>query len=53
MAPTPDQRPAMAGCAERLNNREAQRGTPDRLTVIARHYLEIAAMSDEEVLLEG
>jgi mycobactin phenyloxazoline synthetase len=43
----------VAGCAERLNNREAQRGTPDRLAVIARHYLDIAAMSDEEVLLEG
>ena len=43
----------VAGCAERLNNREVQRGTPDRLTVIARHYLYIAAMSDEEVLLEG
>jgi len=43
----------VAGCAERLNNREAQRGTPHRLAVIARHYLEIAAMSDEEVLLEG
>ncbi|BBZ40479.1 non-ribosomal peptide synthetase [Mycobacterium conspicuum] len=43
----------VAGCAERLNNREAQRGTPDRLAVIARHYLDIAAMSDQEVLLEG
>ena len=43
----------VAGCAERLNNREAQRGTPDRLAVIARHYLDVAAMSDEEVLLEG
>ncbi len=43
----------VAGCVERLNNREAQRGTPDRLAVIARHYVDIAAMSDEEVLLEG
>jgi mycobactin phenyloxazoline synthetase len=43
----------VAGCGERLNNREAQRGTPDRLAVIARHYLDIAAMSDDEVLLEG
>jgi mycobactin phenyloxazoline synthetase len=43
----------VARFAERLNNREAQRGTPDRLAVIARHYLDIAAMSDEEVLLEG
>ena len=43
----------VAGCAQRLNDREAQCGTPDRLAVIARHYLDIAAMTDEEVLLEG
>ena len=43
----------VAGCAERLNNREAQRGAPDRLAVIARHYLDIAAMSDEEVFQQG
>lgn len=43
----------VAGLAERLNAREAQRGTPQRLAVIARHYLEIAALTDEEVLAEG
>ncbi len=43
----------VAGFAERLDNREAARGTPDRLAVIARHYLEVAAMTDEEVLAEG
>jgi mycobactin phenyloxazoline synthetase len=43
----------VAGFAERLNKREAQRGTPERLAVIASHYLEIAAMSDEEVLQQG
>ncbi|GAB7143403.1 non-ribosomal peptide synthetase [Mycobacterium riyadhense] len=43
----------VAGFAERLNNREAQRGTPQRLAVIARHYLEVAAMTDEEVLAQG
>ncbi|WP_188112911.1 non-ribosomal peptide synthetase [Mycobacterium simiae] len=43
----------VAGFAHRLSAREAQRGTPDRLAVIARHYLEIAAMSDDEVLAEG
>jgi mycobactin phenyloxazoline synthetase len=40
----------VAGLAERLSNRETQRGTPDRLAVIARHYLDIAAMTDEQVL---
>ncbi len=39
--------------AERLSIREAGRGTPDRLAVIARHYLEVAAMTDEEVLAES
>ncbi len=43
----------LTGFAERLVDREARRGTPDRLGVIARHYLEVAAMSDEEVLAEG
>jgi mycobactin phenyloxazoline synthetase len=43
----------VAGFAERLSNREAQRGTADRLAVIASHYLEIAAMSDEEVLQQS
>jgi mycobactin phenyloxazoline synthetase len=43
----------VAGFAERLDKREAQRGTPERLPVIARHYLEVAALTDEEVLAEG
>ncbi|ETW26745.1 hypothetical protein MGAST_22610 [Mycobacterium gastri 'Wayne'] len=43
----------VAGLAERLNIREAQRGTPERLSMIARHYLDVAAMTDEEVLAEG
>lgn len=40
----------VAGFAERLQAREAGRGTPERLAVIARHYLDIAALTDEEVL---
>lgn len=40
----------VAGLAERLDARESQRGTPGRLAVIAHHYLEVAAMTDEEVL---
>jgi mycobactin phenyloxazoline synthetase len=43
----------VAGFAERLNIREAKRGTPERLTVIARHYLEVASLTDEEVLAAG
>jgi mycobactin phenyloxazoline synthetase len=43
----------VAGLAERLDKREAQRGRPDRLALIARHYLDIAAMTDEEVLAES
>lgn len=43
----------VAGLAARLANREAALGTPQRLAVIARHYLEIAALTDEEVLAEG
>ena len=43
----------VAGFAERLTTREAQRGRPTRLTVIARHYLDIAALTDEEVIAEG
>lgn len=44
---------SVAGLADRLQQREAQRGTPGRLSVIARHYLDVAALSDEEVLAEG
>ncbi|HEU4360689.1 MAG TPA: amino acid adenylation domain-containing protein [Mycobacterium sp.] len=43
----------VAGLAERLQQRENQRGTPQRLAVIARAYLDVAAMSDAEVLAEG
>jgi len=43
----------VAGFAERLNIREAQRGTPGRLAVIARHYLEVASLTDEEILAGG
>ncbi|QLK92878.1 amino acid adenylation domain-containing protein (plasmid) [Mycobacterium avium subsp. hominissuis] len=43
----------VAGLAERLSQREIQRGTQERLGLIARHYLEIAALTDEEVLAEG
>jgi mycobactin phenyloxazoline synthetase len=43
----------VAGLAERLQQREGQRGTPERLAVIARHYLDVAALTDEEVLAEG
>lgn len=43
----------VAGLAERLGSRETQRGTPQRLAVIARHYLDIAALTDEEVLAQG
>ncbi|OBJ55822.1 non-ribosomal peptide synthetase [Mycobacterium sp. 1423905.2] len=43
----------VAGFAARLENREAARGTPERLALIARHYLDVAALTDEEVLAEG
>ncbi|WP_421845086.1 amino acid adenylation domain-containing protein [Mycobacterium sp.] len=43
----------VAGFAERLDSREAQRGGQSRLAAIARHYLEVAALTDEEVLAEG
>jgi mycobactin phenyloxazoline synthetase len=43
----------VAGFVERLSRREAQRGTPERLAVIAHHYLEVASMTDEEVLAGG
>ncbi|MGH3956795.1 MAG: amino acid adenylation domain-containing protein [Mycobacterium sp.] len=40
----------VAGLADRLKQREIELGTPDRLAVVAGHYLEIAAMTDEEIL---
>ncbi|MDP7723867.1 amino acid adenylation domain-containing protein [Mycobacterium sp. TY814] len=42
----------VAGFATRLDSREAARGTPQRLALIARHYLDIAALTDEEVLAQ-
>lgn len=42
----------VAALAERLGQREAERGTRDRLAVIARAYLEVAALTDEEVLAQ-
>jgi mycobactin phenyloxazoline synthetase len=44
---------SVAGLAARLEKREAARGTQERLAVIAHHYLDIAAMTDEELLAEG
>ena len=43
----------VAGLAARLDNREAARGTPQRLAAIARHYLDVAALTDEEVMAQG
>ena len=43
----------VAGLAARLENREAARGTPQRLAAIARHYLDVAALTDEEVMAQG
>ncbi|MEV0357583.1 amino acid adenylation domain-containing protein [Nocardia sp. NPDC050697] len=43
----------VAALAARLTAREAERGTPGRLPVVAQLYLEVAAMSDEEVMASG
>ncbi|RJO78886.1 amino acid adenylation domain-containing protein [Nocardia panacis] len=43
----------VAGLARRLLERERALGTPDRLDAVAELYLEVAAMSDEEVLAEA
>ncbi|MEV0293172.1 amino acid adenylation domain-containing protein [Nocardia sp. NPDC050710] len=43
----------VAGLATRLVSREAERGQPDRLAAVARMYLEIAAMTDEEILAQA
>lgn len=40
----------VAGLARRLAERDAQRAAPGRLGEIARLYLEVAALSDEEVM---
>jgi mycobactin phenyloxazoline synthetase len=44
---------SVAGFADRLDKREVARGTPQRLAVVARHYLDVAALTDEEVLAES
>ncbi|MBF6332578.1 non-ribosomal peptide synthetase [Nocardia transvalensis] len=43
----------IAGLAQRLSTREAANGTPDRLDTVARLYMEVAAMTDEEVLAQA
>ncbi|WP_036533117.1 phosphopantetheine-binding protein, partial [Nocardia cyriacigeorgica] len=40
----------VAEVARRLQAREAERGTPDRLESVAQLYLEVSAMTDEEIL---
>lgn len=42
----------VAGLAARLGRRDAERADPARLAAVARLYLEVAAMSDEEILAE-
>ena len=44
---------SVAAFADRLDKREVARGTPERLAVIARHYLDVAALTDDEVLAES
>ncbi|WP_063044431.1 non-ribosomal peptide synthetase [Nocardia pseudovaccinii] len=43
----------VAGLGERLVERETGRGTPDRLDAIAKLYLEVVAMTDEEILAQA
>ncbi|UFS95182.1 amino acid adenylation domain-containing protein [Nocardia huaxiensis] len=43
----------VAGLAARLLKREQRNGTPGRLDAVARMYLEVAAMSDDEVLAQS
>jgi mycobactin phenyloxazoline synthetase len=43
----------VAGLAGRLLDREIRRGTPDRLDGIAQLYLDVASMSDEEILAQA
>ncbi|QNI07730.1 amino acid adenylation domain-containing protein [Mycobacterium kubicae] len=42
----------VAGLTGRLEQKEALRGTSNRLALIARHYLDVAALTDEEVLAQ-
>ncbi|MFI6778476.1 amino acid adenylation domain-containing protein [Nocardia sp. NPDC050412] len=43
----------VAGLAGRLVERETSRGTPDRLDAVAELYLEVLAMTDEEILAQA
>jgi len=43
----------VAGLAGRLVERETGRGTPDRLDAVAKLYLEVLAMTDEEILAQA
>ncbi|WP_433624985.1 amino acid adenylation domain-containing protein [Nocardia sp. CA-120079] len=43
----------VAGLAGRLVERETGRGTPDRLAAVAELYLEVVAMTDEEILAQA
>ncbi|WP_433523316.1 amino acid adenylation domain-containing protein [Nocardia pseudovaccinii] len=43
----------VAGLGERLVERETGRGTPDRLDAVATLYLEVVAMTDEEILAQA
>lgn len=43
----------VAGLAGRLVERETGRGTPDRLDAVAKLYLEVVAMTDEEILAQA
>ncbi|MEV6340118.1 amino acid adenylation domain-containing protein [Nocardia vinacea] len=43
----------VAGLAGRLVERETGRGTPDRLDAVAKLYLEVMAMTDEEILAQA
>jgi mycobactin phenyloxazoline synthetase len=42
----------IAGLAQRLSEREKALGTPGRLDTVARLYLDIASMSDEEIMAQ-
>ncbi len=43
----------VAALARRLTAREVDRGTPDRLATVAKLYLEVATMTDEEILTQA
>ncbi|MFI6870412.1 amino acid adenylation domain-containing protein [Nocardia sp. NPDC050406] len=43
----------VAGLGQRLLDREERAGTPGRLETVAQMYLEIASMSDEEILAQN